>query len=61
VNTALIDRLSVAARAVLEALPIPAHFHGPTASSLAGQVELLASTVEELLAALWGFDDSNVG
>ena len=61
VNTALIDRLSIAARAVLEALPMPLHFHGPTANSLSGQVELLATTVEELLAALWGFDDSNFG
>ena len=60
-STALIDRLSIAARAVLEALPVHQDFYGPTANALAMQIELLSDSVEQLLLALWGLDDDNSG
>jgi NhaP-type Na+/H+ or K+/H+ antiporter len=51
------QRLSIAAVAVLEALPNQLGFSGPSAVALAGAIENMAHEVEQLLQAVWGFGD----
>jgi hypothetical protein len=60
-SSAVIERLSVAARAVLEALPEQMHFQGPTSLALANQVQLLADQVEQVLVAIWSINDGHNG
>lgn len=57
----LTSKLSLAATAVLEALPNQFDFDGPSARALAESVSQLANEVELLIQAIWGFDDQHAG
>lgn len=54
--TDITKQLSVAAAAVLEALPNHFDFQGPSAAALAQTISALADDVEGLVQALWGFN-----
>ena len=54
------QRLSVAAAAVLEALPRQLGYSGPSALALAAAIETLAHDVEQLIQAIWGLSDHDL-
>jgi hypothetical protein len=55
------QRLSIAASAVLEALPNHLEYAGQSALALAAAIENLATDVEQLIQAIWGLGDHNPG
>lgn len=57
--SAIGKQLSIAASAVLEAIPNQFEFQGPSAVALTEAIRTLATEVELLVNAVWGFDDHN--
>ena len=59
--TEIVNQLTLASRAVLEALPQHLSYRGPSANALAAQIEHLAAEVQKLIQALWGIDVKHTG
>ena len=55
------QRLSIAASAVLDALPNRLVYAGQSALALAAAIETLANDVEQLIQTIWGLGDYNPG